>query len=88
MDGFAIHHIDGNHDNNEPSNLLLCDASDHMHLHGMPLRDMARRANLGRKRNKSPPKDPEAIYKKMRRLRRQLKDGGHLPYSSPKRGKL
>jgi hypothetical protein len=34
-DGFDIHHLDGNHDNNDPGNLVLIEASDHMRLHGM-----------------------------------------------------
>lgn len=41
-DGFHIHHLDGNHYNNDPKNLILIDGSDHMHLHGMPLEVMAR----------------------------------------------
>lgn len=32
--GFDIHHIDGDHDNNEPSNLVLIYCADHMSLHG------------------------------------------------------
>ena len=33
-DGFDIHHMDGNHQNNEPSNLVLIESRDHMRLHG------------------------------------------------------
>ena len=33
--GFDIHHIDGNHDNNDPENLLLIEKSDHKRLHGI-----------------------------------------------------
>jgi len=32
--GFDIHHEDGNHSNNDPSNLLLVEHQDHMRLHG------------------------------------------------------
>lgn len=32
-DGFDIHHLDGNHDNNDPKNLVLIECSDHMMLH-------------------------------------------------------
>ena len=32
-EGFDIHHIDGNHDNNSPDNLVLIDGADHMMLH-------------------------------------------------------
>lgn len=33
--GFDIHHMDGDHDNNDPSNLVLIEHTDHMRLHGM-----------------------------------------------------
>jgi hypothetical protein len=32
-DGFHIHHVDGNHSNNEPANLILIEATDHFALH-------------------------------------------------------
>lgn len=32
--GFDIHHLDGDHDNNEPENLVLIEHVDHMRLHG------------------------------------------------------
>lgn len=34
VEGFDIHHLDGNHDNNDPANLVLIEHSDHMMLHG------------------------------------------------------
>lgn len=34
-DGFDIHHLDGNHDNNDPKNLALIEHTDHMMIHGM-----------------------------------------------------
>lgn len=33
-DGFEIHHIDSDHDNNDPSNLALIEGMDHARLHG------------------------------------------------------
>lgn len=33
-DGFDIHHLDGDHNNNDPNNLLLVECSDHLMLHG------------------------------------------------------
>jgi len=36
-DGFDIHHLDGNHDNDDPLNLLLIEVIDHMRLHDLPL---------------------------------------------------
>lgn len=33
-DGFDIHHIDGDHWNDTPSNLVLIECLDHMRLHG------------------------------------------------------
>jgi hypothetical protein len=34
-DGFDVHHLDGNHGNDDPSNLVLIEHTDHMRLHGM-----------------------------------------------------
>lgn len=34
-EGFDVHHLDGNHDNNDPLNLVLIEHMDHMRLHGM-----------------------------------------------------
>ncbi len=33
-DGFHIHHLDGNHDNDDPGNLVLIEGGDHFRLHG------------------------------------------------------
>jgi hypothetical protein len=32
-----VHHIDGNHSNDEPANLVLIEGTDHLRLHGMQL---------------------------------------------------
>ncbi len=45
-DGFDIHHADGNHQNNDPANLVLIEAADHAKLHGGLLEKMM---NGGRK---------------------------------------
>jgi uncharacterized protein (DUF433 family) len=34
-DGFDIHHLDGDHANNDPLNLVLMESGDHMRMHGM-----------------------------------------------------
>jgi hypothetical protein len=34
MDGFDIHHIDGNCENNDAENIVLIECSDHLLLHG------------------------------------------------------
>ena len=36
LDGFDIHHIDGDRENNAPENLVLIEAVDHLRLHGRP----------------------------------------------------
>ena len=33
-EGFVVHHLDGVHHNNDPSNLVLIDGDDHNRLHG------------------------------------------------------
>ena len=44
-EGFAIHHVDGNPENNDPENLVLIEAGDHFKFHnnGM-LRPLVQRA--------------------------------------------
>jgi len=37
LEGFDIHHVDGDHSNNTPLNLVLIEAVDHMRLHGFKL---------------------------------------------------
>lgn len=32
-DGFDVHHLDGNHQNDDPSNLVLIEHTDHMLMH-------------------------------------------------------
>ena len=33
QNGFDVHHLDGDHSNNDPENLVMIFASDHMRLH-------------------------------------------------------
>lgn len=35
LEGFHVHHIDGDHSNNHPGNLALIEGADHMRLHGL-----------------------------------------------------
>ncbi len=48
-DGFDIHHIDGNHANDDPKNLVLIETVDHLRLHG---REINRLQAVERKRNR------------------------------------
>jgi hypothetical protein len=45
-EGFDVHHLDGNHSNNDPNNLVLVEHEDHMRLHNLRL---SRLSYLGRK---------------------------------------
>jgi hypothetical protein len=51
-DGFDIHHLDGDRDNNTPENLVLINSVDHMRLHGLPL-ELALRRGLEKVGQKS-----------------------------------
>lgn len=51
-DGFDIHHADGDHSNNEPSNLVLIEATDHMRLHGSSLFRLLGNAKAEKKRQR------------------------------------
>lgn len=49
-DGFHIHHIDGNHDNNEDTNLVLIEGCDHFMIHNgskRPLKLVPQRTKEG-----------------------------------------
>lgn len=37
LDGFDVHHADGDRSNNNPHNLVLIENQDHMRLHKLPL---------------------------------------------------
>ncbi|MET3481518.1 hypothetical protein [Methylobacterium sp. 1973] len=37
-EGFDVHHLDADHGNNDPSNLVLIETGDHMGLHGMSMK--------------------------------------------------
>jgi hypothetical protein len=47
-EGFDVHHLDGDHFNNDPANLVLIDHADHMMLHGAN-----KLVRLGRKKRPS-----------------------------------
>jgi hypothetical protein len=54
-DGFDVHHMDGDHSNNDPSNLILIEHVDHMGLHGgRTLGRLKRPAGPGRKKKPRP----------------------------------
>jgi len=38
-DGFHVHHLDHNHANDDPANLVLIEGNDHMALHGRRIRN-------------------------------------------------
>jgi hypothetical protein len=46
-EGFDLHHIDGNHANNDPLNLVLIYHPDHMMLHGRDVRTLGIRRLQG-----------------------------------------
>jgi hypothetical protein len=45
--GFHVHHVDHNHANNDPRNLILIEAEDHMRLHAMKMRALQRLEFVG-----------------------------------------
>jgi hypothetical protein len=51
-EGFDIHHMDGNHENNAIDNLVLIEHTDHMRLHDLPLRRLVKRSGHECKRIK------------------------------------
>jgi hypothetical protein len=64
-DGFAIHHMDGNHSNDEPRNLVLIESGDHMMIHN-GVKRMPWKPNIARHRPKESAE--EKLVKKMAKL--------------------
>lgn len=60
-DGFDVHHIDGDHDNNDPLNLLLMEHRDHFMLHSG-----GRPKYLNRKKRENPLGKPAYEARKTR----------------------
>ena len=58
--GFNIHHMDGDHDNNDPKNLVLIEAGDHMMIHNGVAR-MLWKPNVYRNRKPKKSKKKEVI---------------------------
>ena len=52
-EGFDVHHVDGDHTNNMPDNLVLIDHADHMRLHGQ--KPMRRSKPWGNEKLAGPP---------------------------------
>ncbi len=60
-DGFQVHHLDGDHKNDNPKNLALIEGMDHMQMHGIPLgQQLKLRVNSSRKRTKKRGRNSEA----------------------------
>lgn len=51
-DGFQVHHLDCDHSNNDPNNLVLIDGDDHMRMHSIPVRRKHRTKTLVKKPHK------------------------------------
>lgn len=49
-EGFDVHHIDGDHANNDPGNLVLIEHVDHMRLHGMKTLGRVHQTPAGKER--------------------------------------
>lgn len=76
-DGFNIHHMDGDHSNNIPANLVLIDGEDHLRLHGLPAGHWTifRRGGFRKPKTAKEPKPervklPPFVRKKKRRIKR------------------
>lgn len=76
-DGFDVHHLDGDHDNDHPLNLVLIECGDHMMLHNGKKRFSrvvgtgAGRPKKAEKREK-PPVELESLRRTIAELDRQI----------------
>lgn len=48
--GFDLHHVDGDRDNNDPENLVLIETNDHMMVHGLGFSDCISARNIAAKK--------------------------------------
>ena len=73
--GFDIHHMDVDHENNDPKNLVLMFGADHMMLHGMSgtLKSLRKGA-----RNRWVPHD-QPNEPKVKKQRGIVRSGNELP---------
>jgi hypothetical protein len=66
VEGFDVHHLDGNHDNNEGDNLVLIEHVDHMRLHGTCKTSLGRLSpKPGKKRKRRKIKVEQIIITKL-----------------------
>lgn len=65
-DGFDIHHVDGDHSNDSPSNLILIEAGDHFVLHSGVIVDgvKAWRSRVNGPKEKSRSSEAYAAYQR------------------------
>jgi hypothetical protein len=74
-DGFDVHHIDSDHENNDPENLVLIEHVDHMKFHGLPMRRNKPKVPKPPKERKPPKpsrKKIEAMNEEIEWMRRRL----------------
>jgi hypothetical protein len=77
-DGFHVHHIDGDHFNDDPKNLVLIESGDHMMLHNGKTRLLWKpphgRGKGGRSRKEAPAVSAADAQKKPKKpTKRQLR---------------
>ncbi len=60
LDGFDVHHLDHNHANNDPANLVLIEAQDHMRVHEMRVTVKPRTLKRGGRPRKPKPEPKPA----------------------------
>lgn len=71
-DGFDVHHLDGDHENNDPRNLVLIEHTDHMALHNGGTHMLGRLRPGGRKAGER--KRAKQISKRAARYARALRE--------------
>jgi hypothetical protein len=68
-EGFHVHHVDGDHGNDAPLNLVLIEGTDHLRLHGMQLLDGIKRWRTGSRPRARQRVKPRASAKREARSR-------------------
>lgn len=70
--GFHIHHMDGNHDNNDSKNLVLIESGDHMMIHNGVARLLWKPKLVRKQKEKKPTK--KSLQKTIAKLEGRLEE--------------
>jgi len=82
LEGFEVHHVDGNHQNNDPGNLVLIEVADHVRLHRGQLATALAHKKRASPKRRVPPN--AGLSKARKKVRERWKTIGSTAYETRK----